>query len=100
MSEVMVDWNELSKRGLIVRINTEVMHPLGLAVCRTLDGNSPGAIVSDDGKWEYVVKSPTAEWIEVLEGVIETMQGADSVTSVLQEIRSYLVHNQSVKVEE
>ena len=49
-----IDWNEISKRGLLVRINREIMHPLGLAVCRDPEpGMSPGAIVSDDGPWIY-----------------------------------------------
>ena len=50
----LVDWNELSRRGLIVRINREILHPLGLAVCRdTGTGMSPGALVSPDGTWVY-----------------------------------------------
>lgn len=53
----MVDWNELSKRGLIRRINEEILHPLGLAVCRDVDtGLSPGALVSPDGEWVYEKK--------------------------------------------
>ncbi|MFV3316457.1 hypothetical protein [Pseudomonas sp. NY15374] len=50
----MIDWNEISQRGLLVRINREIMHPLGLAVCRDLaTGTSPGAVISDDGPWVY-----------------------------------------------
>ncbi|RRO02432.1 3'-5' exonuclease [Pectobacterium aquaticum] len=49
-----IDWNELSKRGLLVRINQEIMHPLGLAVFRDQEtGGSGGALISPDGKWEY-----------------------------------------------
>lgn len=49
-----IDWNEISRRGLLARINREIMHPLGLAVCRDPEtGTSPGAIVSDDGPWVY-----------------------------------------------
>lgn len=49
-----IDWNEISRRGLLARINREIMHPLGLAVCRDPEtGASPGAIVSDDGPWVY-----------------------------------------------
>lgn len=49
-----IDWNEISRRGLLVRINREIMHPLGLAVCRNPEtGSSPGAVVSDDGPWVY-----------------------------------------------
>jgi hypothetical protein len=50
-----IDWNELSKRGLIERINREILHPIGLAVCRDPDtGTSPGAFVSPDGKFCYL----------------------------------------------
>lgn len=60
-----IDWNEISRRGLLVRINREIMHPLGLAVCRNpATGLSPGAVVSDDGKWAYpddLVIQPTLE---------------------------------------
>lgn len=50
----LIDWNELSRRGLLVRINREILHPLGLAVCRDVEtGKSPGAVVSDDGPFCY-----------------------------------------------
>lgn len=49
-----IDWNELSYRGLLARINQEIMHPLGLAVFRDQEtGGSGGALISPDGKWEY-----------------------------------------------
>lgn len=49
-----IDWNELSKRGLLVRINQEIMHPIGLAIFRDQEtGESGGALISPDGKWEY-----------------------------------------------
>ncbi|MDG9854109.1 hypothetical protein N7403_09625 [Pseudomonas nitroreducens] len=49
-----IDWNEISRRGLLERINREIMHPLGLAVCRVVEtGQSPGALVSDDGAFCY-----------------------------------------------
>lgn len=51
----MIDWNEISRRGLLERINREIMHPLGLAVARHVDtGASPGALVAPDGQqWAY-----------------------------------------------
>ena len=50
----LLDWNELSRRGLIERINREIMHPIGLAVCRDpYTGISEGALVSPDGEWVY-----------------------------------------------
>jgi hypothetical protein len=53
-NQVAINWNEISDLGLLQRINKEVMHPLGLAIYRNPeDGNSPGALVADDGVWEY-----------------------------------------------
>ena len=53
-NQVAINWTEISDLGLLQRINTEVMHPLGLAIYRNSeDGNSPGALVADDGVWEY-----------------------------------------------
>ncbi|MBT9186374.1 hypothetical protein ILP31_20020 [Pectobacterium punjabense] len=49
-----IDWNEISRRGLLVRINSEIMHPIGLAIFRDPDsGQSGGALVADDGVWQY-----------------------------------------------
>ena len=54
MSVKVIDWNEISRLGLIERINREIMHPLGYAVCREVEtGMSPGALVSPDGQWVY-----------------------------------------------
>ncbi|QYX51501.1 hypothetical protein K3F44_18085 [Pseudomonas sp. S07E 245] len=56
-----IDWNEISHRGLLVRINREIMHPLGLAVARDpATGLSLGAIVSDDGPFVYAEDAPPA----------------------------------------
>ncbi|RQM37289.1 hypothetical protein EB241_16305 [Erwinia psidii] len=47
-----LDWNELSRLGLIRRINTEVLHPVGLALFRDPEsGHSPGVLISPDGTW-------------------------------------------------
>lgn len=49
-----LDWNELSALGLIVRINVEILHPLGLAIFRDpASGISAGAVISPDGKCKY-----------------------------------------------
>ena len=49
-----LNWNQMSELGLIIRINQEILHPLGLALYRTPDdGNSPGVLIADDGFWEY-----------------------------------------------
>ncbi len=51
----IVDFNFLSKHGLIYQINKEVLHPLGLALSYNEEtGTSPGCIVDDsDFRWEY-----------------------------------------------
>lgn len=49
-----LDWNQLSALGLIVRINAEILHPLGLAIFRDpASGISAGVMIAPDGKWEY-----------------------------------------------
>ena len=49
-----LDRNQLSALGLIVRINAEILHPLGLAIFRDpASGISAGAMIAPDGKWEY-----------------------------------------------
>jgi ASC-1-like (ASCH) protein len=50
----MLNWKELSEKGLVFRINHEILHPLGLAIgYETLNGVSGGAFVADDGEWQY-----------------------------------------------
>ncbi|MCO7537809.1 hypothetical protein NJH24_23885 [Pseudomonas asiatica] len=64
-----IDWNEISDRGLLVRINREIMHPLGLAVARDpATGRSPGAVVSDDGPFVYAEDTLSAPTREAVEG--------------------------------
>ncbi|OXZ99911.1 hypothetical protein RW75_02125 [Escherichia coli] len=49
-----VNWKELSERGLVFRINHEIMHQLGLAVVYEPEtGMSGGAVVGADGIWNY-----------------------------------------------
>lgn len=56
----LIDWNELSKRGLVRRINSELLHPMGLAVMYVPDsGVSPGALVAPDGIWTYPEEEQT-----------------------------------------
>ena len=44
----------MSELGLIERINREVLHTLGLAICRTPEtGASEAVLVAPDGKFEY-----------------------------------------------
>lgn len=55
-----IDWNEISRRGLLIRINREIMHPLGLAVCRDpATGRSAGAIVSSAGPFVFAEDTGT-----------------------------------------
>ncbi|HGH3376081.1 TPA: DUF3850 domain-containing protein [Enterobacter ludwigii] len=50
----LMNWKELSERGLVFRINHEILHPLGLAVgYESTGGVSAGAFVADDGVWQY-----------------------------------------------
>ncbi|MFG0835478.1 hypothetical protein ACF8OI_18400 [Aeromonas bivalvium] len=49
-----INWNQASELGLIVRINREILHPLGLAMSRNPEnGASEMLLVSDDGAWVY-----------------------------------------------
>ena len=50
-----VDFNQLSKWGLIYEINNQVLHPLGLALMRNIDGTSSGSYIDNSGdlEWEY-----------------------------------------------
>ncbi|WP_312156299.1 DUF7415 domain-containing protein [Lelliottia nimipressuralis] len=49
-----INWNEMSRRGLVFRINHEILHPLGLAVSyNPSTGTSECAYVSPDGGFEY-----------------------------------------------
>jgi len=49
-----IDWNQMSELGLIRRINSEILHPLGLAISRNPeDGTSKQILVADDGEWKY-----------------------------------------------
>ena len=66
-----IDWNQMSKLGLIEKINREILHPLGLAMTRNPDnGCSESILISDDGVWEYAKeisnKRLTKEEIETI----------------------------------
>lgn len=49
----LIDWNVVSKFGLLERINSEILHPMGLAICLNSNGVSEGVLVSIDGVFEY-----------------------------------------------
>ncbi|WP_200864667.1 DUF7415 domain-containing protein [Pantoea sp. AS-PWVM4] len=52
-----MDWNQLSSLGLIIRINREILHPLGLALFRDDEkGISEGALIAPDREWHYSEK--------------------------------------------
>lgn len=66
-----INWKELSERGLVFRINHEILHPLGLAVgYESTNGVSAGAFVADDGVWQYsdelVVKAKKNGWLKCI----------------------------------
>lgn len=49
-----IDWEELSRRGLVRRINVEILHPIGLAVFWDTETKiSDGAFISPDGEFCY-----------------------------------------------
>ncbi|WP_085841441.1 DUF7415 domain-containing protein [Enterobacter asburiae] len=49
-----INWNEMSRRGLVFRINNEILHPLGLALGYSPDnGFSECVYVSPDGGFKY-----------------------------------------------
>ncbi|MCL1127519.1 DUF7415 domain-containing protein [Shewanella surugensis] len=58
MSELKkVDWNQASDLGLIERINTEILHPLGLAMTRNPEtGISTYLLVADVQHFEYAAE--------------------------------------------
>ncbi|EPX0535683.1 DUF7415 domain-containing protein [Vibrio parahaemolyticus] len=49
-----INWNQMSELGLIEKINREMLHPLGLAISRSVDiGVSYCVFVADDGVFTY-----------------------------------------------
>jgi hypothetical protein len=78
-----LNWNDMSELGLIVRINNEILHPLGLSLSRNPGtGASEAVLIAPDGKWEYstdITRAATsqrpvpdqrgAKWILTSEGL-------------------------------
>ena len=52
-----MSFTEMSENGLIWKINTEILHPLGLALSRKPDGTSDGCIIAEDNYFEYDEKA-------------------------------------------
>lgn len=53
-----IDWNQMSKLGLIEKINREILHPMGLAISRNpKTGTSDQILVAPDGFFEYDIQS-------------------------------------------
>lgn len=48
-----IDWNQMSELTLIRRINTEILHPLGLAISRNQNGVSEKILIAPDGVFTY-----------------------------------------------
>lgn len=73
-----INWNQLSELGLIRKINRDVLHPLGLAICRNIDtGTSEAILVADDGVWEYaenILEKPDLTEVEIREKLAEMLK--------------------------
>lgn len=72
-----LNWNDMSELGLIVRINKEILHPLGLAMSRNPEtGASEIVFVSDDGFWryDYTVNYPRYTDREIREKIQEIIK--------------------------
>ena len=62
---IIVDFNFLSESGLIHKINKEILHKYGLALSYNADnGESSGAVVAPDLKWEFDKKSDSEQKIK------------------------------------
>lgn len=56
--QIPVGFQELSDKGLIYKINEEVLHPHGLSLTRDIDLDlSYGCVISHDGIFEYDKKT-------------------------------------------
>lgn len=50
----VLTFREASELGLIQKLNREVLHPMGLALCWNPETNlSEGFLVSEEGEWKY-----------------------------------------------
>lgn len=86
-----IDWNEASRQGLVERINTEILHPLGLAMFRTPeDGASPGLLIAEDGKWEYALGTP---------GILPTVTAERDALQQLLNVTDQRVNDLQVELE-
>lgn len=57
---MQMDWNKISEIGLLERLNREILHPLGIAVFFNPEtGQSGGALISNDGEFEFDPSMPT-----------------------------------------
>lgn len=74
-----INWNDMSKLGLIHRINREILHPLGLAICRNLDGTSDKILVAPDGFFQYDTDTQPVTDEIVLERLTEIMESKNEV---------------------
>lgn len=78
-----INWNQLSELGLLIRINRDILHPLGLSLSRNIDtGMSEAILVADDGVWEYaenILEKPDLTEIEIREKLAEMLKLKASV---------------------
>lgn len=75
----IINWNDMSQLGLIRRINTEILHPLGLAISRNLDGTSSQILVASDGVFEYGDTHPVVTDDEVRQKLQVLLGGKNEV---------------------
>lgn len=84
-----IDWNKASELGLIERINKEILHPLGLAMCRNPEeGNSACLLIADDGVFTYcdtIELKPVLTKEEIAEKISGSQQ-TDILASDLEQI--------------
>lgn len=69
----------MSNLGLIHRINREILHPLGLAICRNLDGTSDKILVAPDGVFQYDTDTQSVTDEIVLERLAEIIKDKNEV---------------------
>ncbi|HGK7310691.1 TPA: hypothetical protein ACJ51G_000661 [Aeromonas hydrophila subsp. hydrophila] len=61
-----INWNQASELGLIVRINREILHPLGLSMSRDPKGQKHSFVVFGIQAPEADSSKPSMQHIEML----------------------------------
>lgn len=88
-----IDWNRASELGLIRKINTNILHPLGLAMCRDPEtGVSPYLLVSDDGIFQYADGYREGETSAVVEAYDEAINASNELGFAGMDAASVIRH--------